>query len=307
MAHRSCRAVARIVAAAGAAALAGCSGSSGVSTTQARLTPVTVSSDTSLEVARLVDRDTTSALPVAQATRVVLTFRHPVLPYALKAHGATNLAVTASNLGTLSADGMGGWLSGTFGTTRATSSLEVLLTPTGPGASLTELEVWGPVAARAPRELAALAEARRDAATQSSGAESVRGRSVVERSADVPGAPPEDLLTVAATPAAGALRVDPVDLAARCLRASLPGGVAVRSARRAYLVYEANVQRPVVLSTSLNGGAPSGGFWLAATDRRATQVEELDPEQLTGGDAVALCLPADATADVSVDGLRLVL
>ncbi len=310
MADSSRRAVASVAVAFVLSTPLGCARSPGAAATSVRLTAISVTADTGIDAARLVDRDTTAALAIDRPTRIVLGFRHAVRLDRLKVHGATNLDVASPRLGSLSPDGDGGWSSASFGSALPTMSVEVLLTPTAPGASLTELELWGPAFARAPRDLESLAEATRPAATRPGGAlGAVPAGSgpLVGHATDVPAVPPEDLLAVVAEPAAGTLKVDPVDPADRCLRARLSGGIAVRSARRAYLVYEANVQRSIVLSTSLDGGAPSGGLWLAATDRRATLVSEVDPEQLSGSDDVALCLPSEATADVSVDGLRLVL
>jgi hypothetical protein len=116
----------------------------------------------------------------------------------------------------------------------------------------------------------------------------------------------DDVVAVPATPRNATLVPQGAADGADCVRARFEAGVLVRSARRAYLAYEANLHRAIELQRSIAGEAPVGGFWIG-TSPQGTLVDEIDPERLTGSDAVLLCLPIEATSQVTLEGLRLVL
>jgi len=246
-----------------------------------RLSPESVSA-AGIEGARLVDRDTTAPVQVTNATAVTLQFQHEVEIRQVRVHGARAVRVGVQGL-SLGAVDEAGWAVGTLSARITARQLVVSLEPTGPGAQLNEIEVWGAGKDIAPRDIAT-------AAAQT-------------RTADAPLF--ENLWVLRAAPATATLSPGATDGGA-CVRARFPAADP-RQARRAYLAFDSNVPRGVALQASLDGGAPSNGFWLGATSDERTLIQEIDPERLRGGDEVLLCLPDDADAKVDVRSLRLLL
>ncbi len=244
-----------------------------------RLSPMSVTA-TGLDAKRLVDRDTTEAVPVATATSVALHFGHPVEIRKVKVHGATAVRVVLAGLSLGAAD-EAGWASGTLPTPVTTSDLELTLEPTGAPARLDEVEVWGAGRDVGSREPDALARQ--------------------SRAADAPAF--ENVWVLRASPDTAKLVPPGAGDGSPCLRARLPEADP-RQARRAYLVYEANVPRAVALQHAFGGGAPSSGMWLGNTSDVRTLVTEIDPERLRGADDVLLCLPDEAGGSADVTGLR---
>jgi RHS repeat-associated protein len=275
----------RTMALAAALLGAGCSeaprpGPTAVDARTVRLIAATVATDAGAALAALADRDTTTSLAFDAPIAVRLRFEHDVEIRELRVHGD---AVELSAPGFPAAAATGAWASSVAAAPVRAVEFVVTLRPTGPGARVSELEPWGGGLPLAPRGAEALANATRD------------------RHATF-----ENARVARATPAEATLDPAGLQRGDSCVRArvDVPGP---RAARRAFLAYEANVQRPVVLSRSLDGEAPVGGFWLGATGERRTIADELDPERLTGSDEVLLCLPPDATGSVRIEGLRVVL
>jgi RHS repeat-associated protein len=247
-----------------------------------RLSPVGVTATANLDLSRAVDRDSTTTVPVSVTATVTLRFARAVEVRRMKAHGA-GVRITGAGMA-FAAEGSG-WTSAAPAAPFLTDVLTVTLEPGAPGAHLDEIEVWGAGLPAAPRGGTALALATRDAKT------SPFENAIIDRADGMP----------ATLSPAG------LNQGSSCTRARFSTSAPIRQVRRAYLAYEANVQRPAVLRRSVDEGAPVGGLWLAATDRVRTITDELDPERLTGSDSVLLCLPDEATGQVTVDGLRLVL
>ncbi|HXN83955.1 MAG TPA: SpvB/TcaC N-terminal domain-containing protein, partial [Myxococcales bacterium] len=260
-----------------------------------RLTPASVQADSAIDAARLSDRDTATPLLLDGRRVVSFHFDHVVELRKVKVFGSgVRVAVlqpgekmlgAQPQLAELEMGAQDAWSAASLSPLVSGSDVAVSLSPLRAGARVAEVELWGAGLPTAPRQIQPVAEA----------------------SSDPKAAQYENLRIVRGEPASATL--EPANSAGNCLRSrfAAAGSLAAHSARRAYLVYEANVQRPTALKRSLDGEAPVGGFWLASTDEARTLVDEIDPERLRGQDAVALCLPADATGPVSVHGLRLLL
>jgi RHS repeat-associated protein len=246
-----------------------------------RLAPASVSA-AGIDAARILDRDTTTGAPVVAPATVTFRFAHAVEVRRVKAIGA-GVRVSAEGA-SLELDGTG-WGAAATSKPFWTDALTLSVEPRAAGARLDEIEVWGAGLAEAPREARALAVATKVAQAS----------------------PFENLAVVRADGMPATLSPAGLDQGSDCVRASLRTTVPIRQVRRAYLAYEANVQRATVLRRSFDGAAPVGGFWLAATTQVRTLADELDPERITGDDSVLLCLPDDATGAVTIDGLRLLL
>ncbi|MCM2333472.1 MAG: hypothetical protein NDI82_05945, partial [Anaeromyxobacteraceae bacterium] len=246
-----------------------------------RLSPRSATS-AGIDAARLVDRDTTAPVAVESTTTLTLRFAHPVEVRRLKVHGAVSLRVAVGDVA-LGAPDEAGWATGTLATPVTTADLVLTLEPTGPGARLDEIEVWG---------------AGRDTGPQDPNALALRSRA-----ADADAF--ENVWTLPATPAAARLEPTGSGGGSPCLRARLPVADP-HQLRRAYLAYEANVPRAHALQHAIRGDAPTGGLWLGTTAEARTLVAEVDPERLAGGDEVLLCLPDDAGGSADVSGLRLI-
>lgn len=276
-----------------------------------RLSPVEAFTDVGVDAVALVDRDTTTSVSIERRTRLVLHLGRVAALRALKVHGAQAVAIRAANLGALEAVGDGGWQAGALSGVSDTVTIE--LEPTGPDARVGEIELWGGGKRSERLEPVALASTTPPRDVVRSGTDRLAGATITPTGRDALSGPggesvpagPDDAVAILAQPAVATLRPGGGD--AGCVRANLDAGVLVRSARRAYLVYDANLHRPFELVRSVNGGAPSGGFALPATRRTATLVDELDPELLSGKDGVLLCLPQEATGEVTIQGLRLLL
>ncbi len=250
-----------------------------------RLAPVSAAATGSLDPARAVilDRDTTTSAPVTAAATVTLRFGHVVEVRKVKAYGA---GVRVTGPGGLSLDvNDGAWAAAAPSAPLSAEALTLSVERRAAGASLAEIEVWGAGLPAAPRDAQALALATRDAKLS----------------------PFENVVMVRADGMPATLAPAGLNQGSDCVRSRLRTDAPLRQIRRAYLAYEANVQRPAVLKRSLDAAAPVGGFWLAATEHVRTIADEIDPEKLTGDDSVLLCLPDEATGKVTVDGLRLLL
>src|SRR5574341_19264 len=233
------------------------------------------------DVGALADRDTTTGSQVTAPVTVEVNFDHDVEARALKLFVRGTVEVGGLGTGTVQGAGEGQWaLVPLPGGVRG-RSFSVALSPGDATAWVGELELWGGGRTRAPRELATLAQA----------------------SAAVAGF--ENAIVVRGSVAGAALH--PAGVQGESCVSTRFTPFAPRTVRRAYLTYEANVHRSVVLSRSLNASAPVGGFWIASGAERRTVTDELDPERLTGNDVVQLCVPAEASAVVQVTGLRLLL
>lgn len=236
-----------------------------------------------IDAARLVDRDTTAAVSIAQRTTVTLRFPHEVEVRRVKVHGARSLGVEVAGL-SLGAPDAAGWSSGDLASPITTRELTLTVVPLALGAQLDEVEAWGAGKDLAPRDVASLAKAT--AAT------------------DAPYF--ENAWTLRADPASATLEPVGTGEGSPCVRARFPAADP-RQARRAYLAYEANVLRGGVLQHSFDGDPPVDGMWLGSASTVRTTVAEVDPERLRGSDEVLLCLPDDAGGAVQVTGLRLLL
>jgi RHS repeat-associated protein len=246
-----------------------------------RLSPEAVSA-AGVDGARLVDRDTTAPVQVSSTTTVTLRFRHDVEIRRVKVHGARSVRVGVQGL-TLGDENAAGWAAGTLSARITAREVVVTLEPTGADAQVNEVEVWGAGADVETRDIAAVAE-------------STRSEEAPER---------ENVWVLRATPGSATLKPGAA-AGESCLRARFPAADP-RQARRAYLVFEADVPRAVALQHSFDAGAPSNGFWLGTTPGSRTLVHEIDPERLRGSDELLLCLPDDADGKVSIAGLRLLL
>ncbi len=248
-----------------------------------RLAPLSATATGTLDPARILDRDTTTSAPVAAAATITLRFAHAIEVRGVKAYGA-GVRLSGANGLAFDLDG-GAWAAAAPTAPFAAEAITLAIEPRTAGAHLDELEVWGAGLPAAPRDAQALALATRD----------------------VKVSPFENLVMVRAEGVPATLAPAGLDQGSDCVRSRLRTSAPVRQIRRAYLAYEANVQRPAVLKRSLNASAPVGGFWLAATQQVRTIADEIDPERVTGDDSVLLCLPEDATGAVTIDGLRLLL
>ncbi|HKB77483.1 MAG TPA: SpvB/TcaC N-terminal domain-containing protein, partial [Myxococcales bacterium] len=249
----------------------------------ARLAPLAVRALDGTDVSALFDRDTTTALHLDAAVDVELTFAHEVEPGGIKLAGASGISASVDGAGAPDFTSVDGWQLGRLGAREKRARWTVHLAPRGPGATVSELELWGVGVRQAPRDPAALADA------------SVGG-------ADLPY---DDALVVRTSSSGVALDRD----AGRpCASFDFLAALPPRSVHRAVLAYQAaGVQRPIVLRRSLNGAAPAGGLWLGGGDRERSVVDELDPAKLSGSDSIELCLPDLATQTVFVSEARLLL
>ncbi|HSN11184.1 MAG TPA: SpvB/TcaC N-terminal domain-containing protein, partial [Propionibacteriaceae bacterium] len=236
-----------------------------------------------VDAASLGDRDTTSGTALSGPVTVTAALDHDVEVRALKLHVRGEVQVSGDGFPTTVASGEGAWTRVDLAEPVRGRSFTVRLDPVAGAATVAEIELWGGGLARAPRDLSVLAPMLANPG--------LRFENVVVARGSVPGA---TLLPVGAQQGDG------------CVRTRFTG-YSPRGARRAYLAYEANVQRSVVLSRSLNAAAPIGGFWIGSGAESRTITDELDPERLTGADDVQLCIPSEASAGVNVAGLRLVL
>lgn len=247
-----------------------------------RLSPASATAQAGLDVSRALDRDTTTSIPVAGPVSITIGFAHAVEVRRVKVF-ATGLRVTGPGVALDATDGA--WVGAALASPSSTDAITLTIVPVAPGAHLDEIEVWGAGLPAAPRDGPSLALATRDAASS----------------------PFENVIVVRAEAMPATLSPAGLNQGSDCVRSRLRTGAPIHQVRRAYLAYEANVQRPAVLRRSLDAAAPVGGFWLAATERVRTIADELDPEKLTGDDSVLLCLPDEATGKVTLDGLRLLL
>jgi RHS repeat-associated protein len=245
-----------------------------------RLSPTDVSSEAAEAVDLLVDRDTTRSLTLTGPTPVKLRFARPMELRRVKVHAAPGVRVVGAGL---ELEAGAGWTGVDLPTPVTTSELSLVLTPAPGAASVSEIEVWGAGTARAPRDVTALALASKSRSTTFDDAVVLRS-SPSELTLSPPGAASGEPCATATLP-----QTDP------------------RQARRAYLVYEAELPRSVALQRSLNGGVPQGGFWVGSVDGPATLVDELNPEALEPENRIQLCLPLEAGSAVTVRDLRIVL
>jgi RHS repeat-associated protein len=248
----------------------------------ARLSPASATAQAGLDVSRALDRDTTTSVPVAGPVSITIGFAHAVEVRRVKVF-ATGVRVTGPGVAFDALDGA--WAGTALASPSSTDAITLTVVPIAPGAHLDEVEVWGAGLPVAPRDGPSLALATRDATSS----------------------PFENVIVVRAEAMPATLSPAGLNQGSDCVRSRLRTGAPIHQVRRAYLAYEANVQRPAVLRRSLDAAAPVGGFWLAATERVRTIADELDPEKLTGDDSVLLCLPDEATGKVTVEGLRLLL
>ncbi len=264
------------------ASLAACHGSPAAQLATVRLNPWSYQGSPQVAVQPLFDRDTTTAFQPTGAVTLTLAFRDPVDVRAVKLFGAQSLRVSGEGFSS-SSPGGAGWVSLPVSGVHGATQYQLTLAPTGPGASLAEVEIWGAGLPEAPRNPAVLAQA-------SLGPQPL---------------PYENAVVEALSP--GAATLQPAGTACAYFNVATPLPL-LPALRRAYLVYEANsVQRPVVLARSLNAAAPEGGFWLQDDEQAHEVVDELDPRKLTGADALTLCVPPQAASTVNVADLRLVL
>ncbi|WP_277957866.1 SpvB/TcaC N-terminal domain-containing protein [Anaeromyxobacter oryzisoli] len=245
-----------------------------------RLAAAVVTTEQRAPLNALTDRDTTTTVAIPAPSVLVATFDHEVEVREIRVAGAADVQLSVANMATLV--GTSGWSGGVVEPPLRGREFRITVTATGASPRIGELELWGGGRPLAPRDVQALAEATRSG-----------------------GMTFENVVVARADPATSVLQPAGTQQGDACMR-SLLARPAAHVARRAYLVYEANVQRAVVLSRSVAGAAPSGGFWITATDHRRTVVDELDPEQLQKTAEVLLCLPSDATGPVTVNDLRLV-
>jgi len=268
-----------------AATLFACSKSSSPPDTREtiRLSPLSTVASGGVDAPRLVDRDTTALVVVAQRTTVTLDFGHDVEIRRVKVHGASSLAVSIPGAA-LSSQDAAGWVEATLAEPRTARTLSVTLDPAGTGAGLREIEVWGAGGSLAPRDVATLAAATAsdDAATY------------------------ENVWVLRPDVASATLRPGGAADGSPCVTAKFPAFEPLQAAR-AYLAFEANVPRAVALQPSFDGDAPREGFWLGTVKDARTHTEELDPARLRGGDTLLLCLPDAADGNVNLTGLRLLV
>src|SRR5512133_623777 len=197
---------ARLPALVAAACLAACKGAP-QGGTAVRLTPVEAFTDAGLDATPLVDRDTTTTLRIERPTRLTLRLGRLTAVRKVKVHGATALAISGARLGSFAPDGEGGWASADA--SGAASTLVTLsLAPTGGGASVAEVELWGSGTRHAGSDPATLARTATVAPAPAS-AGALR-------------APADDLLVAAAAPAAATLRPGVADVS--CMRAHVTAG-----------------------------------------------------------------------------------
>jgi RHS repeat-associated protein len=199
----------------------------------------------------------------------------------VKVHGARAVRVTVAGEELSTAEG---WAGAELGHAITASELQVALEPLGPDAEIRELEAWGAGREMASRDLAALARASASPRTPA-----------LENTWVLRAATPDAVLQ---PPGAGE--------GSPCVRTTFPRADP-RQARRAYLVFEADVPRAHVLRHSFGGAAPVSGMWLGATPELRTLVREIDPESLHAGDDLLVCLPEDAGGPVRLSALRLLL
>jgi RHS repeat-associated protein len=267
-----------------AATFMGCAKSSPPDTREAiRLSPLSTVASGGVDAPRLVDRDTTALVVVAQRTTVTFDFGHEVEIRRVKVHGASSLAVSIPG-GSLGSKDAAGWAEATLAEPRTARTLALTLDPAGTGAGLREIEVWGAGGSLAPRDLATLA-----ATTASDDAGTYENVWVLR----------PDVASATLRPG-GAVDGSP------CVTAKFPAFEPLQAVR-AYLAFEANVPRAVALQRSFDGDAPREGFWLGTVKDAKTHTEELDPARLRGGDTLLLCLPDDADGNVNLTGLRLLV
>jgi RHS repeat-associated protein len=264
---------------AGLAALLACQNNSN-SAPPVRLNPSFAASNGS--AAALFDRDTSSARTLEGPVDVTLDFGHPIELRALKVFGGEDVDISGIGLsrGTQKA---GAWTSRELSGTR--NAIALHLSPRDPGATVGELEVWGYGRPEAPRDPQRLAEA----------------------SKGIDELPYENAALTKVQPQSFTLQPAGIQQGGDCNSTLAVYSTFTRSVRRAYLAFEAPLPRPEGLRVSLNGHAPVGGFWLSSSAATHTLAVELDPEELTGRDLLTLCLPAEATDAVRVEGLRLIL
>ncbi len=259
-----------------------------------RLTPVEAFTDRG-SAAKLTDRDTTTAVAVDAPTKLYLRFARPVAVSEVKVHGARSLSVSAPVLERFGPETEGGWASAPMSGVSITT-LVLQLEPREPGASLGEVEVWGDGERRGDADPSVLARRAALPPGLAVGAADARTRWLGD-----------DVLVLGAAIDAATLRPRGTAEGEDCVRLRFEGGAAVRSARRAYLVFEANLHRAFELQRSVASGAPSAALWLGTAREARTLVDEIDPGSLGGSDDVLLCLPIEATDSVTIDRARLVL
>jgi RHS repeat-associated protein len=235
------------------------------------------------DAALLGDRDTTTGVDLSGPVTVDVDFDHDVEVRAVKVFVRGGVSVGGIGAGTITGAGEGEWVRQALATPVQGRHFTVTLSAASGPARVGELELWGAGRGRVPGELARAAR--------------------LSSSTD---ARWENALVVRGTVASATLHPSGAQVGDACVRTRFAAFPA-RAVRRAYLLYEANVQRAVVLSRSLDSEAPVGGFWLAPTSESGTLVDELDPERLTGSDEVQLCAPREAEGTIAVAGLRLLL
>jgi len=227
-------------------------------------------------ITALQDRDVQAAVSLARPVRLQAQFGTDISPTHLKVHGARNLRIEVAGRA-LNAVGQG-WERLSLEGVERNARVEVLLTPQGPDASLGELELWGsgrPAAPRSPELLVAAAPGQF-----------------------------ENLVRVSPKKDSAKLELG-TDASCASFQFDFPHPA--NAVRRAYLTYEGpGLKSSVVLRRSLNGWPASGGFWMGPGEAPRRVIDEIDPRQLSGSNALSLCLPDEATSDIPVQGLTLV-
>jgi len=238
----------------------------------------------------LLDRDTTTSVELTRPLQLNVAFESEVQLRAVKTFGARNVEVeVVDEAVSFEPDSEAAhWQEEVLSRPLATRSLTLLLKPTGQGARLSELELWGTGRALAPRDPKHLALASRNVEQLPfENARMLRGE-------------PRELLLAPEGSAEGR----------SCGQLTVAtGGVYLADVRRAFVVYEATgILRAFELQRSVGNGMPTSGKWLGADSGVARTVwDEVDPSLLSTNTPVSLCLPMTATHPVTVKAPRLVL
>jgi hypothetical protein len=245
---------------------------------------------TNAQAQALLDRDTTTSLELTRPLRFTVTFESEVQLRAVKTFGARNVEVTLEDgAGSFEPDSEPGhWREEVLSRPLSTRSLTLRLEPTGQGARISELELWGAGRALAPRDPKLLALASRDA------------EQLPFENARMLRAEPRELLLAPEGSAEGQ----------SCGQLTVStSGVRLAEVRRAFLVYEATgILRAFELQRGVGSGMPTHGQWLgAAAGTAGTVWDEVDPSLLSANTPISLCLPLRATHPVTVKAPRLLL
>ncbi|MHB8878195.1 MAG: hypothetical protein ACYC8T_31250, partial [Myxococcaceae bacterium] len=261
------------------AACSGChSGQQKEQVASVRLNPASFG-QTAAELAALTDRDTTTQVRLPGVVRLTARFDTPVRVTAVKAFGLHAAHIEAGGRRIEPGAVEEEWRRALLDPGEARSTFDITLVPEGSDASIGELEIWGLGRPGAPHALSA---------------------QVV---ADATGF--ENLVRVDAVPSSAKLEVGS---GSSCANFAFELPRDARTVRRASLTYRGQgLKRAAVLRRSLNGFAAAGGFWMGATEVPRVVVDELNPRQLETRNQVLLCLPDDATGDVALEAVALVV